>query len=83
MRASAGCSWALCSHFEQHLDDADVDPALQEVGGETMPKDMHAHVFVKPAGGAADRQAACRTVGSIGLSGAAGEQIRGGRTRRQ
>src|ERR1700739_3151458 len=52
MRASAGCSWALCSHFEQDLDDTNVDAALQEMRGEAVAQDVHAHALVDAGRGA-------------------------------
>src|ERR1700722_18238409 len=44
MRASAGCLWALCSHFEQHLDHADVDALFEEMRGEAVPQRMTASI---------------------------------------
>ena len=31
---------------KKHLNDADVDPALQKVGGEAVPEYVHAHALV-------------------------------------
>jgi hypothetical protein len=36
---------------EQHLDDADVDAAFQQMGGEAVPQHMHAHSLVEPRRG--------------------------------
>ena len=33
---------------EQHLDDADVGAALQQVGGEAVPQGVHGIFFVNP-----------------------------------
>jgi hypothetical protein len=54
---------------EQNLNDADVDAALQKVSGEAMPQNVQLTRLSSPAAAAAERQAACKTVGSIGLSG--------------
>ena len=48
---------------EQHLDDADVGAALQQMGGEAVPQRVHRHPLVKPAAAQAERQAACKTLG--------------------
>ena len=54
---------------EQDLNDPNVDPALQKMRCEAMPQHMHAHMLVEPSAAAvADRQAACSTLGSIGVS---------------
>src|ERR1700747_869877 len=45
MWASAGCSWALCSHFEQHLDHANVDALLEQMGGEAVAQGMRRHAL--------------------------------------
>src|SRR5258707_13706112 len=53
MCASACCSWAVCRHFEEHLDHPDLDVLLEQVGGEAMPQDMERYALVDlgPMGG--------------------------------
>jgi hypothetical protein len=69
---------------EQDLNDADVDAALEEVGGETMPQNMHADQLVELRRGRRRTAGGCSTVGSIGLSGLRpGNRDKGGRASRQ
>ena len=49
MRASAGCSWALCSHFEQRLDQTDILAVLEQVGREGMTQRMKETALRSPA----------------------------------
>ena len=46
---------------EQDLDDADVGPALEQMGGEAVAQRVHGHRLGQARRRAADRQAACRT----------------------
>src|SRR6266511_2811999 len=48
MRASAHCSWAVCRRSEQHLNHANIDVLLQEMGGEAVPQRMRRHVLLDP-----------------------------------
>ena len=45
MRASADCSWALCSHFEQHLDHANIDALFEQMGSEAVPQGMRRYAL--------------------------------------
>jgi hypothetical protein len=51
---------------EQNLDDPDVGSVLQEMGREAVAQRVHRHSLGQSRAFAADRQVACRTVGSIG-----------------
>src|ERR1700676_20468 len=46
MRASACCSRAVCRPSEQHLDDADVDVLLEQMGGEAVPQGVQRDALV-------------------------------------
>ena len=53
---------------EQNLNDPDVGSTFQEMGREAVAQGVQRDPLVRPAALTADRQAACRTVGSIGWS---------------
>jgi hypothetical protein len=38
IRASIGCSWAVCRCFEQRLNDANVLAALEQMGRKAVAK---------------------------------------------
>ena len=46
MRASACCSRAVCRPSEQHLDDADIDVLLEQVGGKAVPQGVQRDALV-------------------------------------
>ena len=50
-RRHFGCWRAVCLCFQQHLDDADVGLAFEQVGGEAVPERVHRHALVEPGGG--------------------------------
>src|SRR5271166_2735640 len=50
MRASAGCSWALCSHFEQRLNQPNVRAVLEQMGCEGMTQRMKRDRLAQPRG---------------------------------
>ena len=68
---------------EQDLDDAHVRSALQEMGRECVPR-CTVTCLLKPAAAQAERQAACKTLGTSGRSSSRpGNSHRFGRVSRQ
>src|SRR5579883_3128745 len=50
IRASIGCSWAVCRCFEQGLNHAKVLAALEQMGREAVAKRMQRDRLAQPRG---------------------------------
>src|ERR1700674_912495 len=48
MRASACCSRAVCRPSEKCLDDSNIGPTLEQMGGKGVAKRMQRHALLDP-----------------------------------